>query len=204
MRVGRDVPVDDPRYGTYLYGANRWPDLPNEAFKNPVMDYRGHILRLALEVMKILASGLPYSDDVFDEFISDPVGSVKMLHYPPRSADGPKIGGEHPYHSRALCLEIDQSDTAFTAGAHTDFGAITLLLQHPGQEGLEVLHPTTDTWIPVPTRENTFVVNIADVLGAWTNGLYRSATHRVINNSTTDRYSVPFFFDGTMATKMSP
>jgi len=92
-----------------------------------------------------------------------------------------------------------------TAGAHTDFGAITLLLQHPGQEGLEVLHPAHDSWIPVPINENTFVVNIGDVLSAWTDGQYRSALHRVINKSTTDdRYSVPFFFDGTMTTMMTP
>ena len=92
----------------------------------------------------------------------------------------------------------------FIAGAHTDFGAITLLLQHPGQEGLEVLHPALDSWIPVPTAENTYVVNIGDVLSAWTNGQYRSALHRVINTGTLDRYSIPFFYDGTMTTTMNP
>lgn len=91
------------------------------------------------------------------------------------------------------------------AGAHTDFGAITLLLQHPGQEGLQVLHPARDSWIPVPTIENTYVVNIGDVLSAWTNGQYRSALHRVINPSPAhDRYSVPFFLDGTMTAMMRP
>lgn len=86
------------------------------------------------------------------------------------------------------------------AGAHTDFGAITLLLQHPGQEGLQVLHK--GSWIAVPTTEDTYVVNIGDVLAAWTGGQYRSAVHRVINQSDSDRYSIPFFFDGTMTTQM--
>lgn len=89
------------------------------------------------------------------------------------------------------------------AGAHTDFGAITLLLQHPGQEGLEVLHPSSDSWIPVPTAEDTYVVNIGDVLSAWTKGQYRSALHRVINKGDLDRYSIPFFYDGTMTTMMN-
>jgi isopenicillin N synthase-like dioxygenase len=90
------------------------------------------------------------------------------------------------------------------AGAHTDFGAITLLLQHPGQEGLEVLHPNVDAWIPVPTVPNTYVVNVGDVLSAWTGGRYRSTVHRVINKSTSDRYSIPFFLDGTLTTTMRP
>lgn len=96
------------------------------------------------------------------------------------------------------------SYTSIIAGAHTDFGSITILMQHPGQEGLEVLHPTTDSWIPVPTVEDTFVINVGDVLSAWTSGQYRSALHRVINTSRTDRYSVPFFLDGNMSAEMAP
>lgn len=56
----------------------------------------------------------------------------------------------------------------------------------------------------MPTVENTYVVNIGDVLSAWTNGRYRSALHRVINKSAlSDRYSIPFFYDGTMTARMS-
>jgi isopenicillin N synthase-like dioxygenase len=64
------------------------------------------------------------------------------------------------------------------------------------------MHPVVDSWIPVPTRPDTYVVNIGDVLGAWTSGQYRSATHRVVNQSNDDRYSVPFFYDGTMSARM--
>lgn len=66
-----------------------------------------------------------------------------------------------------------------------------------------MLHPALDAWIPVPTVENTFVVNIGDVLSAWTNKQYRSALHRVINKGMSDRYSIPFFYDGTMSTEMN-
>ena len=58
------------------------------------MEYRKHMLRLATEIMKILAKGLPYSDDVFTDFMQDPVASVKLLHYPPQAQDGDlKLGG---------------------------------------------------------------------------------------------------------------
>lgn len=94
MRIGRDVQPDDPNYGTYLYGSNRWPNLTDDEFKIPIMEYRQHMLRLATEVMKILAKGLPYDDHVFNDFMEDPVASVKLLHYPPQpSADKLQLGG---------------------------------------------------------------------------------------------------------------
>lgn len=61
------------------------------------MEYRAHMIRLATEIMKILAKGLPYNDDVFADFMRDPVASVKLLHYPPQAQDAGdgdfKIGG---------------------------------------------------------------------------------------------------------------
>lgn len=48
------------------------------------------------------------------------------------------------------------------------------------------------------------MVNIGDVLSAWTGGRYKSALHRVINKSSSDRYSIPFFYDGTMTSRMEP
>ena len=89
FRIGRDVPPDDPNYGTYLYGRNVWPNLPENEFKIPMTEYRKHMLRLATEIMKILACGMPGSATIFDEFMSDPVASVKLLHYPPQE----KVGG---------------------------------------------------------------------------------------------------------------
>ncbi|KAF4635621.1 hypothetical protein G7Y89_g2477 [Cudoniella acicularis] len=84
MRVGREVPPDDPKYGAFFYGPNHWPNIPEQEFKVPVMEYRAHLLKLAIEIMKILAKGLPYGDDVFNKYLEDPVASVKMLHYPPQ------------------------------------------------------------------------------------------------------------------------
>jgi isopenicillin N synthase-like dioxygenase len=90
------------------------------------------------------------------------------------------------------------------AGAHTDFGCTTILLQQPNQHGLQVLYPPTNSWIPVPAKEDVLIVNVGDLLQKWTKGEYRSAVHRVVNVSETDRYSVPFFYHGNLGTKLAP
>ena len=45
----------------------------------------------------------------------------------------------------------------------------------------------------VEYRADAFIVNIADTLQLWTNGMFKSATHRVVLNGETDRYSIPYF-----------
>lgn len=83
------------------------------------------------------------------------------------------------------------------AGAHSDYGSLTLLFQLPGQPGLEILTPSGE-WVPVPTdpdsstlasssaatatetRSLPILANIGDLLSYWTNGLLKSTIHRVI------------------------
>lgn len=90
------------------------------------------------------------------------------------------------------------------AGAHTDFGGITFLLQQPGSKGLEVFYPPTESWVPVPVTPDSYVVNIGDLVQKWTAGYYRSALHRVINFGENHRYSAPFFLNGNMKLKIQP
>ena len=84
----------------------------------------------------------------------------------------------------------------FGASPHTDFGAVTILLQDT-TPGLEVLH--NDQWIPVPPKEDALVVNVGDMLSLWTGGRYRSSVHRVVSKpGGGERFSVVFFLDGRL------
>ncbi|KAI1754496.1 hypothetical protein F4782DRAFT_492792 [Xylaria castorea] len=96
-------------------------------------------------------------------------GSIlRFLHYPPPSATP----------------SAQESD--MRAGAHSDYGSVTLLFRLKGQAGLEILTPTKN-WVPVPvyppgTEKDPLppiLVNIGDLLSYWTNGLLRSTVHRV-------------------------
>ncbi|KAI0390661.1 putative 1-aminocyclopropane-1-carboxylate oxidase [Xylariaceae sp. FL0594] len=103
----------------------------------------------------------------------------------------------------ALDNLLVQDSRQFGVAAHTDSSAITILLQQPGTEGLEVWYPPISDWIPVPVVEDGFVVNIGDLLQKYTGGCFRSARHRVVTRGEKDkhRYSVAFFLDGNLQFK---
>lgn len=96
------------------------------------------------------------------------------------------------------------------AGAHSDYGSITLLFRLRGQAGLE-LDMGNNSWAPVPVcppgtesdPSPPILVNIGDLLSYWTNGLLRSTVHRVVfppassgiegESGEEPRYSIAFF-----------
>ncbi|KAK0280463.1 hypothetical protein LTR35_008105 [Friedmanniomyces endolithicus] len=172
--LGREVPL---KQMGFLRGPNQWPDLPSEAFHAPVTEYYEHMLRLGNSLVKILALGLGHDVSVLEHFTKEPVVNLKLLHYP---------------------KHISKDERQYGAGAHTDFGAITILLQQPGKHGLQVYHTPSNAWLPVPAVEDSLVINIGDLVNKWTDGKYNSTLHRVVNASDGDRYSVPCFYHGDL------
>lgn len=133
----------------------------------------------ANQVMEAFAIALHLPTDFFRKTHLGENVALRYLHYPvvDNSLDAERMG----------------------AGAHTDFGTITLLFQDD-VGGLEVLG-ADDVWHPVPYIKDTIVVNTGDLMARWTNTKYRSTPHRVQPmNSQHDRYSIAFFVDPDSAT----
>jgi isopenicillin N synthase-like dioxygenase len=171
-----EIPADDPDVlaGAHLLGPNVWPEeslLPG--FREVIYDgYYVQVLALARQVLEAFALALDLPADYFASKTQKPMCNLRVLHYPPQEGviDPDMLG----------------------CGAHTDYECFTLLAQSDAG-GLQVRNLEGD-WIEAPPIPGTFVVNIGDMMARWTNDIFMSTPHRVINRSGRERFSLPFFF----------
>lgn len=178
-----DLPDDHPHKhdGTPDMRPNGWPgDLPG--FRERLMAYYVPLTGLGLHLMRLLALSLDMPEGFFDEAYRFSNPTLRLHRYPP-----------HPENAAFNQLG---------AGAHTDWGVITLLAQD-ANGGLEVRN-SEGRWLRAEPIPDTFVVNLGDMVARWTNDLYTSTMHRVLNNRTgTDRYSMALFYNPKFHTRVA-
>jgi isopenicillin N synthase-like dioxygenase len=149
----------------------RWPD---EEFRRIALAMYEASLSASYRILRIMAASLDLLAEFLTERHQGQNVTLRFLHYP-------------------AGLPTNSADQ-LGAGAHTDYGSITLLYQDE-VGGLEVRGANAH-WHPAPAVPGALLVNTGDLMQRWTNDRFRSTVHRVRPTSgLTDRYSIAFFVD---------
>ncbi|MBP1857632.1 isopenicillin N synthase family dioxygenase [Rhizobium herbae] len=168
--------ITDPEALAFCYAPTIWPDRP-DGFVEAWKAYYASLEDLAARIMRLFAVALDLPEPYFERFIDAPISALRALNYPEQHLP-PKPG-------------------QLRAGAHTDYGSLTILLPQEGSKGLEIITPDGQ-WTPVPPIPGAFVINIGDLMARWTNDRWVSTLHRVVNPSPQEggmarRQSLAFF-----------
>ena len=148
--------IKDPAAYEFCYQPTLWPKI--DAFKKTWETYYAAMEDLAKRIMAAFAEALGLKSSYFDRFISNPISALRALHYPTTTD---------------AIIEKQQR-----AGAHTDYGSLTILLPQVGTTGLQI--KKKNSWIDVPALEDCLIINIGDLMELWTAGRWVSTLHRVI------------------------
>ena len=146
----------DPQAYDFCYQPTLWPELVG--FKAAWTAYYGEMEHLAARLMSAFAEALKLESTFFNKFINAPISALRALNYP------------------ATRGEIAAKQQR--AGAHTDYGSLTILLPEAGSSGLQIF--LNGAWITVPTQRDCFIINIGDLMSRWTSDRWVSTLHRVV------------------------
>ena len=139
------------------FAPNLWPGA-YPALEPAMKTYFLALDDLSRRLARCLALALGLPADWFADKLDRHASQLRLLHYPA------------PSHE----LEPGQ----LRCGVHTDLGMMTILRNEAAAGGLQV-RPRGRDWIDAPAIDNTFIVNIGDLLMRWTNDRWVSTPHRV-------------------------
>jgi isopenicillin N synthase-like dioxygenase len=157
VMTGADFVLDpaDPLQGATLH----WPPsdlLPS--YEPTLRHFAAEVTRVNHVLNRLLFASLGLGEAERLALAAAPFTVVKQMRYMPGTAGA------------------NASELSLGAGAHADWGALTVLATD-GTPGLEV--ELEGEWLPVPPRSGCLIINAGDQIRHWTNGEFRSATHRV-------------------------
>ena len=155
-----------------LRGQNQWPAFIPK-MQVSAMSYFTHAHDVAFHLMRGFALGLDLDESFFLKSCTAPLSRMAYVYYPNQRE-------EH-------------GEQQFGVGPHTDFGVLTVLCQD-AVGGLQV-ETINGEWVHAPPIDGTLIINVADLLNRWTDGVYKSTPHRVVNSSGGERLSLVFAFD---------
>jgi isopenicillin N synthase-like dioxygenase len=190
LDVGQPPDLKESFYlGSEHLGLNQWPDeaaLPG--FRAACEAWSAAMQALSRRLMGLFAQALTLPPGYFDAYMTDPTCTTRLLHYPPQEPP------QDPPQPATAPGQIG-------CGAHTDWGALTLLAQDEAG-GLQVQRPD-GSWIDIAPTPGALIVNTGDMMQRWTNDRWRSTMHRVVNRGR-ERWSIAYFCDLDSAARIEP
>ena len=108
--------IADPRAYEFCYQPTLWPDLGG--FQREWWAYYDAMENLARRIIAAFGESLGLPSSYFDTFISQPISALRVMYYPPTVAHA-RVGQHR-------------------AGAHTDYGSLSILLPESGRSGLQI------------------------------------------------------------------
>ena len=175
------VGIKDARAYNFCYQPTIWPQM--DGFKEAWCEYYREMEGLAKRVMSAFAEALDLQPNFFDGYIRNPISALRALNYPA---------------TKEVTEEGQQR-----AGAHTDYGSLTILLPQPGTSGLQINQ--NGNWLDVPAEENCFIINLGDLMELWTSGRWVSTLHRVVAKPhQAQRKSLAFFHQPDWDAEITP
>jgi isopenicillin N synthase-like dioxygenase len=140
-------------WGPSLAGVD-WP----AGLQRPYVTYLREMHRLARVLRGTIAQALGRPEDWFEDRFDELSSSLRVINYPEPDAT-PEAG-------------------QLRAGAHRDYGFLTILRSDDAPGGLEV-QTVAGEWVQVTPTPDAFVCNIGDLLADLTEGAWTSTLHRV-------------------------
>jgi isopenicillin N synthase-like dioxygenase len=147
-----------------FYDPNAWPaEVP--ALRTAVRQLSEHSRALGGQVMRLFAVALGLGDGAFDPYLEPNASLFAINHYPPAGS-----------------ATVEEQPLLFAE--HSDGNTLTILHQRGDFEGLQVQRlDAASEWIPVPVREDAFVINFGELMTRWTNDHWPATRHRVVASS---------------------
>lgn len=172
-------------------GVNMYPsvDCPGSDMRAVLSEYFINMLELGEIMMRAMAWAAGYEDDeeIFLRNTRESFWSARVIGYPPLSR----------------IVDKTSEDTVVSVGEHTDYGCVTFLLVDETPDALQV-RSRDGRWINAEPIEGAYLVNIGDMMERWTNGVWKSTPHRVLNRGKNFRISMPFFYEPDFYTVIRP
>lgn len=158
------------------FAPNIWPENP-AGLQDAYIAYYRVMGALAQTLMRIFAVALHLPEQYFDLLIDRHISRLRVRNYPEQLTQ-PMPG-------------------QIRAGAHSDYGSLTILGAEDKPGGLQVCN-AAGQWVDVPIAADCLIVNIGDLLALWTNDTWVSTLHRVVNppalaGAASRRQSLVFF-----------